>query len=245
MRIKNDKLELAYNSTKAFFARRAHKFNVNNPYSVTMFQDNDPELVRQRNQYEVVKLGKLLQIDPSCTVLDMACGIGRWADFFSGKVKRYLGIDFSEELIRLARSRTVDPSISFQVGSVTEIDALLDSEQQFNRVLLVGILMYLNDDDVASTMAQLEHHCEPGTLICIREPIGTSYRLTLKDFYSSELEDTYNAVYRTRDELVGLMTPTLLDKGFSIAEEGCLFEDTALNNRVETVQYYFILKRQP
>ena len=35
----------------------------------------------------------------------------------------------------------------------------------------------------------------------------------------------------------------LLSKGFSIAKEGYLFDDDSLNNRKETVQYYYILER--
>ena len=34
-----------------------------------------------------------------------------------------------------------------------------------------------------------------------------------------------------------------VSSGFEIKEQGFLFEDTALNNRKETTQYYYILER--
>lgn len=67
--------------------------------------------------------------------------------------------------------------------------------------------------------------------------------MTLKDFYSEELRDDYNAIYRTRDELLEIFEDTLFENGFSVEQEGYLFEEPELNNRKETSQYYFILKR--
>lgn len=68
-------------------------------------------------------------------------------------------------------------------------------------------------------------------------------RLTLKDFFSEDLNDNYNAIYRTRDELVHFFEEELFQKGFQIEQEGFLFQEQGLNNRTETTQYYFILQR--
>ena len=92
-------------------------------------------------------------------------------------------------------------------------------------------------------MLQIEENCEEHGIICIREPIGIIERLTLKDFYSEELQDNYNAIYRNRLELQNFFEKTLLAKGFRIREEGFLFEEDTLNNRKETAQYYFIFER--
>lgn len=243
MRIKGEKKDIDYNDTRDFFKRRAQKYNADNPYSVTMYQDNNAELVQKRNQYETEKLIGLLDIDESSHVLDLACGVGRWADALNGRIGSYTGIDFSNELIDIARSRNTDRRVSFLNASMTEIDAVLEEDRTFNRVLIVGALMYLNDEDVLDAMKQLERHCDARTLICIREPLGIESRLTLKDFYSDELNDRYNAIYRTRDELMTLISPSLFDKGFSVLHEGFLFDDAGLNNRAETAQYYYILKR--
>ena len=67
--------------------------------------------------------------------------------------------------------------------------------------------------------------------------------MTFNDFYSEELRDDYNAIYRTRDELLEIFEDTLFENGFSVEQEGYLFEEPELNNRKETSQYYFILKR--
>ncbi len=243
MRIIDKKENINYVDTKDFFDRRAHKYKENNPYSVTMYQDNNSDLVNKRNLIETKKLMSLLSLNSDCKVLDLACGIGRWSDAIGNNMKSYVGIDFSEELIKIASSRNKNAKSTFLVGPATNLNDVLESSLSFNRVLLIGILMYLNDEDLIKTLNSVEKYCEDECRICIREPLGLENRLTLKDFYSQELEDSYNAIYRTREEVLTYIDSTLLKKGFYIEKEGFLFNEGELNNRKETAQYYFILKR--
>lgn len=50
MRLKGEKAEICYEETKEFFKKRACKYNPENPYSVTMYQDEHKELVTERNR---------------------------------------------------------------------------------------------------------------------------------------------------------------------------------------------------
>ena len=116
-------------------------------------------------------------------------------------------------------------------------------EKNFNKVLLIGALMYLNDSDVKETLKQIEKLCDNHAIICIREPIGIEERLTLKEQFSEELKADYNAIYRTRGELEKFFENILSKKGFAIKEKGFMFPETDLNNRKETTQYYWIIER--
>ena len=104
--------------------------------------------------------------------------------------------------------------------------------------------MYLNDGDLLRSLQAVEKICEKEAVICIREPVGIFERLTLKDFFSDELQDNYNAIYRTREELHTFLDEAFLQKGFAIAEEGFLFDADILNNRKETAQYYYVIERK-
>ena len=245
MRIKEKIENINYSETKQFFSKRASKFNDNNPYSVTMYQDNNADLVKARNEKEIQKLLPKLSMTETAKVLDVACGIGRWADAISENVLEYCGVDFSGEMIEIANRRNDKSNFEFYEGSADDIERVLrdNGKGKYNRFLLIGILIYLNDEDVESALKQVEHNCEEHGIICVRDPIGLAERLTLKDFYSDELQDNYNAIYRNREELYKIFENTLLAKGFQIREEGFVFEDDALNNRKETAQYYFILER--
>ena len=243
MRVKKDKINLDYEKTKAFFRNRSEKYNDANPYAATMFQDDHPELVVKRDKYEKDKLYPLLKLNANSKILDLACGIGRWADMAAKVAEKYVGIDFSEELISIANSRNKAPNISFRTGSALELPTVLDSTEKFNRILIVGLFMYLNDEDIFSMLRELSNYCEPDSIICIRDPMGIKERLTVRDHFSNELKDDYHAIYRTRDEVLDILDKTLLQEGFVISEESFLFDDKELNNRIETAQYYFVLER--
>lgn len=245
MRIKEKVTDINYAETKKFFARRAEKFQEDNPYVVTMYQDNHPELVTNRNKVETETLRSKLKLSEKSRVLDVACGIGRWADAIDTEIDQYCGVDFSNELIEIARQRNKKENFSFFEGAVNEVDKVLieNGKGKCNTVLMVGILMYLNDSDLLLALQSVERACEKHAVLCIREPIGISERLTLKDFYSDELQDNYNAIYRTRNEFQIFFNTVFMKKGFSVVEEGFLFDDAALNNRKETAQYFYILER--
>lgn len=244
-RIKNKIADINYEQTLQFFNKRVSKYKADNPYSVTMYQDNNPALVSERNKAEVSKLLPFLKISPNSKILDLACGIGRWSDAIHTNVDEYCGIDFSEELIKIAQKRQSNRKRNFYVGAVNNLQAVLTENQKgkYNTILLIGILMYINDKDFISTLNQILEVSDEHCIICIREPVGIKERLTLKNFFSNELKDNYNAIYRTRDELMTVFEKTLLINKFQITHEGFMFSEDALNNRKETAQYYYIFER--
>ena len=44
-----------------------------------------------------------INFNKSSKILDIACGIGRWADAIPDEVFEYCGIDFSDELVEIAK----------------------------------------------------------------------------------------------------------------------------------------------
>jgi len=246
MRIKETKEEISYVDTQEFFRNRAKNYNNDTPYVTTMYNDKHPELVKERNEIELRKLLPFLQLDEKSRILDVSCGIGRWAEAITTKIDKYCGIDFCEDFIELAKKRNFAENKEFLVGRSSEISRVLQENNvgKFNRVIVVGALMYLNDNDMESCLSQIEASLENEAVILIREPIGLNSRLTLKEEFSSDMDTFYNAIYRTRDELKSVFEDKLISKGFKILQEAFLFDDTNLNNRKETTQYYFILQRK-
>lgn len=244
MRVKGIRENIEHSGTKKFFEKRAAKYNEENPYQTTMFQDNNPELVIERNKREVEVLKPKLHLNKESKVLDLACGVGRWADAICEDISEYCGIDFSQNLIQIAKKRNLKSNFYFYAGDLTDLEEALRERKdtKYNTVLIVGALMYMNDDDLLDVISQAESRCNEKAVICIREPIGIDERLTLKDFFSEELKENYSAIYRTRAELMKYFQTALIERGFQVVDEGFLFENN-LNNRKETSQYYFIFER--
>lgn len=244
MRIKSSAANISAESVKAFYEHRASSYTGENLNNITMLHDKNPTLSEERNKSEIAKLLPKLRIAEDSCVLDLACGAGRWLPVLP-EFATYRGIDFSSGLIEIARSNNTRANAEFFTGSVLDADNILvDEKGSFNRIMMIGSLMYINDDDVISLFRMLpEMMTKEGALICVKASIGIDDRLTLKDFYSEELQSDYNAIYRTRDEYMKLFADALMPSGFIVTDEGFMFDDSHLNNRKETAQYYFILER--
>lgn len=242
MRLFNEKANLDPEKVKDFFNRRAEKYDRENPYITTMYQDKHKELADERNRLETEKIGHFIALTGKEKILDLGCGIGRWSDALGGRFESYLGIDASEELINIAVQRhSGNDKIHFRRGDLSELSKSIEPEKKFDRILLVGVLMYCNDSVLGDMFSRIAEYAGEKAKIIVREPIALGERLTLKDFYSDELGSDYNAIYRTYDEIMAYMEPHLLDS-FFIEDEGFLFSEK-MNNRAETAQYYFILSR--
>lgn len=243
-RVSSEALDIDYNSTRAFFEARARAMRADEPLTSILYQDDSPEIARRRDKHEKDLVLPRLKLAPQSRVLDIGCGIGRWADATLPVVSAYCGLDFSEGLIEHARRRCTDPRARFLVESAENAGAVRDPQEQgFDRVIVSGVLIYLNDAQVQHMVNTLWNALARSTLIYIREPVGLVTRLTLDGHWSEELKAQYSAIYRCRDELEQIVFSPLAVQGFRLVEEGPIYADAALNNRSETQQFYFLLER--
>ena len=83
---------------------------------VLEFKDNERDMIWSsshafRDYYESIMV-QVLSLYKDCKVIDVACGFGRFCTIF--KPENYLGFDFSEEMIKLAKEKY--PDYKFEVG---------------------------------------------------------------------------------------------------------------------------------
>jgi SAM-dependent methyltransferase len=243
-RIKNERVQINPEDVSAFFERRGRSVNRDHELTSILYQDSNPELAERRDCYEKQTILPLLALAPGDTVLDLGCGIGRWADVIADHVQWYHGIDFSKSLIEYARSRLrSQPNVTFQVLAAQDASPdKLDVPARFTLVIVSGLLIYLNDEACDQTLTNIAACCEASARLYIREPVGIESRLSLINFYSEELQTHYNAIYRTESEMFELFGRTILANGFKLRMRDFLFPPE-MNNRPETRQMYFIFSR--
>lgn len=243
MRVKGKKVDIDYSKTRAFFDSREEKYNEEHPYVTTMYQDAHPHLTDERNRAEVEKILPLLELGPTSRILDLGCGIGRWADAIQCSVEGYLGVDFSKGFIEIAQKRNLKSAFEFVQMSVCDFGEYFRAHglQPFNRLIAAGILIYLNDSDVKALFRLFPEILGPDAIVYMREPVGIQERLTLKDFFSEELNHDYHTIYRMAEEYRSMLEEAAPD--FEVLQAGFLFDHPLLNNRRETSQYYYLIKR--
>ena len=95
--------EISYAATLEFFESRGRETRPEQPQTATMYQDGD--LAARRDAWEKQTVKPLLALRGDERVLDLGCGYGRWAQELKGQIGGYLGVDFSAEMIKHARTR--------------------------------------------------------------------------------------------------------------------------------------------
>ncbi|MFW9909177.1 MAG: class I SAM-dependent methyltransferase [Candidatus Thorarchaeota archaeon] len=82
---------------------------------------------------------KLLGDVQGKSMLDAGCGEGYLSRFYAQKGAIVTGVDFSENLIEIAREKSKDTSVSFQVGNICDLEGF--SESVFDVVLCNLVLL--------------------------------------------------------------------------------------------------------
>ncbi|MBE6491269.1 MAG: class I SAM-dependent methyltransferase [Methanobrevibacter sp.] len=234
-RLYGDNEDINPDKVKDFFNDRANR-DLESDLSIVLFQDKENSAQRHEEEKKLF----YNKIDTSGKkVLEIGCGIGRWAEALHDKCESYLGLDFSEELIAIAKKTYENyDDCYFQEMSATDIkvDELL-IEPPFDIVIFSGFLMYINDDDLKIIMNEVNSVCTDNKIVFAMEPTSCmETRLTLKDFYSEGLEADYNAIYRTEQEYRDIFADLGCNEVF--AED--LFQD--LSDHTETKYMYYVIQ---
>lgn len=216
-RVYTDKINIDNNSTKEFWQKRAN--NINNLQTVLLGSDNTGSEQNIRNENEKRIVEKIIEKIQNPGILDIGCGIGRWAENLQNKFEYYVGVDFSEGFINYASKKFTNFSnVKFYNNSILNLDKdILTS--RFNLIICTGVLMYINDENI-SNIFKAFRQVSPEYLY-IQESISLMEgRLTLNKFESKDLKTDYSAIYRTKQEYEEYFkTDLLLDNKSGAREE--------------------------
>ena len=222
-RIIGESAAISYERVHDFFEQRGNNPNLKHKYNSVLLLDDHPEIAVQRDRHSKKRIEELLDLSKGMTVLDIGCGIGRMGELFCGKGLSYYGIDGSATLIEKAERNLAEFDHKvLLVGKVQNLETTLRNANvagTFDIVFLCGILMYLNDDDVKDLFAQIRKLTHPGSQICMIESMSEEKRLTLQDFYSDEIKQTYSAIYRSEKEFIHMMSECFSDRFSLVCNE--------------------------
>jgi len=227
-----------------FFAERAERYNSRSPDVSVLYSDSAPQLAKIKSEEEFRIVQPHLQLRKGVRVLDIGCGIGRWAELLRPIEPIYLGTDVSEDLIILARQRFEDrPKYKFHTARTCDLKTII-KQHEFDLVILSGLINYINDDEVCSLFDSVATGNRDVTVYIRAAHATGSQRLTLIQEWSEELQSIYSSIYRTVEETQSLISSSALG-GFATVVVSWLYnEGSPLNFRSETRQYYWILRRE-
>ena len=209
-------------------------------YTTVLLGDKDPDFSVKWDAYEKQFILPKLKLTKEKAILDIGCGIGRWAEAVVGQCKEYYGVDFSSEMIAVAKENIKKENCHFYTMSL--VDALSDSKitaRKYDIVLMTGVSMYINEEELIKCYHGLKRLAKRDTLFYFEESVGKKERLTLNHIWSEDLKDYYAAIYRTREEYKSLIRECMKEVEF--IEEGYMnFLDK--KEQSETSHWYAVLR---
>ena len=246
-RIYGQKVPINTENTRNFYDTRAKSIkDMNNPYVSVLLGDQNPEYALMWDAFEKENILPKMNIDETCRVLDIGCGMGRWAETLIPRSGYYCGTDMSLEMIKYARerSRYSEKTYDFLNYGFEEFCGLTKEQfsHSFNRLWICGVMMYINDEVLMKGMDQLLDKMEEHAKVYFTETIALSQRLTLNRFYSEALKADYDVIYRTEKEYNHIYE-SWLEAGFRIVEQGLLPHLNKEKEYSETDRWYTILER--
>ncbi|MCM1233438.1 MAG: class I SAM-dependent methyltransferase [Ruminococcus flavefaciens] len=243
-RVYDERVKINYQANELFWEKRADVYSEKHPYVSIKLNDKNPDFSDMADKYEKTNILPLLEINTDSYILDIGCGVGRLAEQVIDQCRYYLGTDIAKGLTDIANKRIISETehdfipVAFQ--NIQENSDDIKYIGKYNRIMIAGIFLFINDEDIKKCIDKLLVLCAEHTKIYVSTPIALDKRLTLTEWESEDFDNKYNAIYRTMDEYLALYQP-LLDAGFHIERQDFFAKE--IQRFTETSRHYFIFER--
>lgn len=241
-RVKGTRIAIDETAVKSFFEHR-HEKQLPYRLNYTNYQDAHPDLALARDAAEKEKILPLLGLQPGMRVLDIGCGVGRWSGAVLAAGADYVGVDYTQSFLDLAaQAQPAGSHCAWICSDFQHVEAALRDagiRAPFDRILVNGVLMYINDEDIPGCLSQTDKLLARGGILYLKESAARTKRLTLDGIYSEELTSDYSAIYRSIQEYAALWKTYL--PGYRTLKEGEPWQNLAI--RKETTAYAWILQK--
>ncbi len=245
-RIYGRKTNIDTEKTRELYNRRGKQLgNMKSIYTSVLLGDQNPDYADKWDDIEKKEVLPHLGLTSGSSVLDLGCGIGRWAECLLPVCKRYVGVDFSSEMVRNAEERCGEytgEDKKFVCSSVQDY-LKTDDYSDIDIFIVSYVCMYINDDDITECFRRILEKASRKCVLYFIDTVALSDRLTLNEIYSEALKSDYSALYRTVGEYEEYFS-VFYDAGFKKAADGFM---PKLNNEVgfsETDRHYTIMVRE-
>jgi glycerol-3-phosphate cytidylyltransferase len=212
---------------KSFWSSRAQKAT-DLPAGVTTlgsFSQNQ-DMVSEETLREVGLVRGAVHGMRKGSLLDLGCGDGRLLAPLMEGFERGVGVDYSEELLALARGRLEAAAVDAELVQ-GDVSAFALPGEAFDAVLLSGIFPCVDDQQLERLIHNVDALSGKGGKILVRTSVGVPSRVNVVNLYSIELGDVYTAYYRTVEEYLAIFAAA----GWHVDEHFMLYqhrEDSAV-----------------
>ena len=176
------------------------------------------------------------------SILELGCGTGNHAKFFSEYGYKILGIDRSKDMLEIAKKRFADdPNVTFELAEIE--DYIID--KNFDAIFsLFHVISYLNDtNSLLDTFANVSKHLKPDGLFIFDTWFGPGV-------LSDQPEVRMKKIKNDQIEVVRIASPTLhiaknvCDVNYQIYVEDFKENRIYKNEEKHSMRYFFLPEMQ-
>lgn len=127
-------------------------------------------------------------------ILDLGCGMGHYSKYMQSKGYEVIGVDFSKEMLKIARETT--ENIKYIEADICELPE--DIDKDFDGVLIAYVLQHLSKEETAYCLLDLKKYIIKNSNILIflregnsvlkeKEPFNPNFEYTIKEYTNDEI----------------------------------------------------------
>jgi cyclopropane fatty-acyl-phospholipid synthase-like methyltransferase len=110
------------------------------------------------NQIQLIvnTISKKLELNQNDFLFDIGCGNAALASMLFNKISGYLGIDFSEYLVEIAKNNFEKPNYEIKLADAIEYLTTIDINYKVTKILCYGVFSYFNFADANIILRQIK-----------------------------------------------------------------------------------------
>lgn len=146
-------------------------------------QKDHPAYKNYRKQKRRLKrIFDKIDFKPEHRVADFGCGNGVWGDFVAPKVGEFVGVDFSDSFIEMAKRRHNALGLSnsnFHAADI--VNFAQENNESFDQAFALDFSEHIYDEDFLKIFAAIRDTLKPGAELYLHTPNGDYFLEILKD----------------------------------------------------------------
>ena len=232
-------IDKVQDNIKNFWNKRAEKYIKEETLSATNLEE-DVKLQKMKVELERDKILSSIKLTANDICLDLGCGFGAWSEILSSYVKKIIGVDYIPKMIQIAKENSKLRKIK-NIEYFCSNAISFQTDKKFDFIFISGLLLYLSNKDIKNLVSEIPKYSKKNTRLVLREPTGVNGQHTIIDKYSENLNESYSAIYRTRQDLISIFE----EMGFFLDMDDDMFKDgSPLNKWEETkLRLYLFTKK--
>ena len=189
--------------------------------------EDDQALRELKITLEEARVADYLGVLPAAAVvLDLGGGYGAWAFKLAPRVAHVDVVDYCAPLIERGAAKADElglANVTFTHAAAQDFT----SARAYDLVFISGLLLYLNDDELALLLERIHGYTKSGSVVLLRDGTGVPVHHEITKRWSEALQANYAAIYRTRAAYLAAFARV----DFALGRDDDMFEPGCVLNK--------------